>query len=176
MFCQNLRNVIFIWNFLDILTQVFLFGTLPFIKYLDKPIICLKMKANIQSKWNFLNIFPCFFTFYLKVGIFSTYLQLYKKCVLYFKRQISKCPTQENIGNVTVLGDLRLQVLFEHKDKTKFQCFHMLAEGNMFLNPLLLSEEQSHTSNSFSNYYFGSLARIFNNNGKSGGRIGLNAK
>ena len=52
------------------------------------------------------------FVFLPKIGkseIFSTYLNFDKKCYFdYFKRQISKCPTQENIGNVTVLGDLRL--------------------------------------------------------------------
>ena len=52
------------------------------------------------------------FVFLPKIGkseIFSTELNFDKKCYFdYFKSQISKCPTQENIKNLIYMRVLRL--------------------------------------------------------------------
>ena len=72
-FCQNSRNLIFILNFHRF------FYTSPFIwyisihhvKYLDKPIKCLEMRAKIKSVWKiFLCIFRCIFTYMWKSDVF----------------------------------------------------------------------------------------------------------
>ena len=62
------------------------------LKYLDKPIKCLEMRAKIKSVRKINEIFLCIFTYIWKLDIFSTYLNFDKKWFFgYFKSQISKC-------------------------------------------------------------------------------------
>ena len=99
-FCQNSRNLIFILNFHRF------FYTSPFIwyisihhvKYLDKPIKCLEMRAKIKSVWKiFLCIFRCIFTYMWKSDVFHIPQFWRKRFFGYFKSLFIKCPTHINI-------------------------------------------------------------------------------
>ena len=62
------------------------------VKYLDKPIKCLEMRAKIKSGRTINEIFLCICTYIWKSDIFSTFLNFDKKYFFdYFKSQISKC-------------------------------------------------------------------------------------
>ena len=93
-FCKEMIS----WIFNSI--SLTLFDTGPFIwgitfhnlKYLDKPIKCLEMRAKIKSVRKINEIFLCIFTYIWKSDIFSKYLNFDKKYFFdYFKSQISKC-------------------------------------------------------------------------------------
>ena len=62
------------------------------LKYLDKLIKCLELRAKIKSVQKIHEIFLCIFKYIWKLDIFSTYLNFDKKWFFcYFKSQISKC-------------------------------------------------------------------------------------
>ena len=64
------------------------------VKYLDKPIRCLEMKAKIKSVRKINEIFLCIFTYIYKSESLSTYLNFDKKCLFgYFQILITKCPS-----------------------------------------------------------------------------------
>ena len=92
------------------------------LKYLDKLIKCLKMRANQRSVRKINEIFLCIFTYISKSDIFSTYLNFDNFFVVgYFKSQISKWPKQsENMPHVSSHRNLssprNKQILF---DRTK---------------------------------------------------------
>ena len=68
------------------------------LKYLDKPIKCLEMRAKIKSVRKINEIFLCIFTYIWKLDIFSTYLNFDKKWFFgYFKSLFIKCNTHMNI-------------------------------------------------------------------------------
>ena len=61
------------------------------LKYLDKPIKCLEMRAKWKSVRKINEIFLCIFTYIWKLDIFSTYPNFDETWFFgYFKTQISK--------------------------------------------------------------------------------------
>ena len=80
-------------------TSLFIWGiSFHNLKYLDKPIKCLEMRAKIKSVRKINEIFLCIFTYIWKLDIFSTYLNFDEKWFFgYFKSQISKCPIYTKI-------------------------------------------------------------------------------
>ena len=76
----NLAIFIFIWGI-----------TFHHLKYLDKPIKCLEMRAKIKLVRKINEFFLCIFIYIWKLDIFSTYLNFDEKWFFcYFKSQISK--------------------------------------------------------------------------------------
>ena len=85
-------------DFLNLLLNLFDTGsfiwgiTFHNLKYLDKSIKCLEMRAKIKSVRKINEIFHCIFTYIWKKNIFPAYFNLDKKRFFgYFKSQISKC-------------------------------------------------------------------------------------
>ena len=64
------------------LIQVLLFGGITFhnLKYLDKPIKCVEMRAKTKSVRKISEILLYIFTYIWKSQIFSTFLNFYEKC------------------------------------------------------------------------------------------------
>ena len=84
IFRQNSRNWIFLLNIYGIFnTSLFIwYISIHHVKYLDKPIKCLEMRAKIKSVWKINEIFLCIFTYIWKLDIFSTYLNFDEKWFL----------------------------------------------------------------------------------------------
>ena len=80
-------------------TGSFIWGiTFHNLKYLDKLIKCLEMRAEIKPVRKINKIFLCIFTYIWKSDIFSTYLNFDEKWFFgHFKSQISKCPNHIRI-------------------------------------------------------------------------------
>ena len=86
-FDEFLKTSLFIW-----------YISLHHVKYLDKPIKCLEIRAKMKPVWKINKIFLCIFTYIWKLDIFSTYLDFDENWFFgHFKSQISKCPNISKI-------------------------------------------------------------------------------
>ena len=104
-------------------TGSFILGiTFHNLKYLDKLIKCLEMRAKIRSVRKINEIFLCIFIYIWKLEIFSTYLNFDEKWFFgYFKSQISKPNTLRYILNIEICLLVKYIYLSNENHKIHFE-------------------------------------------------------
>ena len=119
---QDFATKIISWIFYSFLlilfdTGSFIWGiTFYNLKYLDKPIKCLKLRANQRSVRKINEIFLCIFTYISKSDIFSTYLNFDKIFLLVTLK--AKYPNDPN--NVKKYQMFQVTEIFQGRGISKY--------------------------------------------------------